>query len=91
MLHCPMCTGFWVGLLLSWKLGYVITANPFLDGFIASGACYLLRTVFVYACEDCAMNLPEFEKYDKEDPDLEDDEEEEEEYGGRNPFINPKE
>jgi hypothetical protein len=35
-------------------------SGPIQDAFIGAGICYLLRAVFVYACEDCAMNLPEF-------------------------------
>jgi len=67
-----MCTGWWAGLGvhfiqpvvtrdfgLPYQIGNaLISAIP--DAFIGAGICYLLRAVFVYACEDCAMNLPEF-------------------------------
>ena len=57
LLHCPMCTGFWAGLGVHFTLPLSIWIA---DAFIGAGVCYLLRAVFVYACEDCAMNLPEF-------------------------------
>jgi hypothetical protein len=44
LLHCPMCLGFWVGMLLSvaWKS---ITGNFILDGFLSLSTCWLLFTV----------------------------------------------
>jgi hypothetical protein len=54
-----MCFGFWAGLVLSAFTSLGVT-NPICDALLGSGVCYLLRAVFVYACEDCAMNLPEF-------------------------------
>ena len=41
LIHCPMCVGFWVGVLVS-LLGHGV-AHPFFDGCISSGCCYLLR------------------------------------------------
>ena len=57
LLHCPMCTGFWAGLGVHFLEPVSV---PVQDAFIGAGICYLRRAVFVYACEDCAMNLPEF-------------------------------
>tara|TARA_Y100000296_G_C5025378_1_gene181984 strand:- start:103 stop:399 length:297 start_codon:yes stop_codon:yes gene_type:complete len=50
LLECPMCFGFWAGILVS--LAWVSPTGFFgtewyhyiLDGFIASGACWLLHT-----------------------------------------------
>ena len=58
LLHCPMCTGWWVGLCVHFSAP--LSTFWWADAFIGAGICYLLRAVFVYACEDCAMNLPEF-------------------------------
>jgi hypothetical protein len=58
LLHCPMCTGWWAGLGIHFVMP--LSTLWWTDAFIGAGVCYLLRAVFVYACEDCAMNLPEF-------------------------------
>ena len=41
LLHCPMCLGFWVGIILSltWKSP---TGNFILDGFFSLSTCWLL-------------------------------------------------
>ncbi len=54
-----MCTGFWAGLVVS--LICITVVGPFWDACIATGVCYLMRAIFVYACEDCSINLPEYE------------------------------
>ena len=49
LFHCPMCMGFWVGLLLfginRWTelftFDYTL-ANAFILGWLSSGTCYLL-------------------------------------------------
>jgi hypothetical protein len=49
LFHCPMCMGFWVGVLLfginKWTelftFDYTL-ANAFILGWLSSGTCYLL-------------------------------------------------
>ena len=51
--HCPMCVGFWVGVLLyvfsfytelfTFENNYV---NPFILGWLSSGTSYVLCTIF---------------------------------------------
>lgn len=43
LLECPMCFGFWSGLLVSlfWASP---TNNLLFDGFLASGTCWLIHT-----------------------------------------------
>ena len=44
LVRCPMCLGFWVGILLSvtWQ---GVTACPILDGFLSLATCFGLYSV----------------------------------------------
>lgn len=56
--HCPLCIGFWAGLIVSifWKSP---TGSFFLDGCIASGASWFIMMVEYYltksigGCKGC--------------------------------------
>lgn len=39
--ECPMCVGFWVGILVS--LLWLPVTNWFLDGCLSSGTCWLIE------------------------------------------------
>jgi len=53
LFHCPMCMGFWVGVLL-WGINYKTElfnfeynlANPFILGWLSSGTSYIMNMVF---------------------------------------------
>ena len=42
---CPMCTSFWVGLLVGLCPGYSITGTPFFDGILGSGSVQLIMNL----------------------------------------------
>ena len=44
LFHCPMCMGFWVGLLLGW-LWISPTGCIFLDGVLGSTASWVLYCI----------------------------------------------
>lgn len=58
LIHCSQCSGFWVGLILSFipqfsfvnlnniTLNYIV--NGLVDGGIISGICYLLSALYDY-------------------------------------------
>ena len=53
MLHCPMCTGFWVGVLVflisPWTELFTFETNVInllLCGWLSSGVSYALCTIF---------------------------------------------
>ena len=53
LFHCPMCMGFWVGVLL-WGINCQTElfnfeynfANPFILGWLSSGTSYIMNMVF---------------------------------------------
>lgn len=53
LFHCPMCMGFWVGVLL-WGINCETelfnfeynAANPFILGWLSSGTSYILNMLF---------------------------------------------
>lgn len=47
LLKCPMCTGFWVGMLLHGMAGLDMAelGQPFVGGLISAGTSYLLCMV----------------------------------------------
>lgn len=44
LIHCTLCTGFWVGML-NWFI-FDIEIGLFSAGFIASGTAFMLSKVF---------------------------------------------
>ena len=58
LLHCPMCTGFWVGVFLfgingltelfSFEYNLI---NSFLLGCLSSGTSYILNMIFIFFVE----------------------------------------
>jgi len=49
LLNCTMCTGFWVGIFLH-IIGLPVTWLFLLDGFAASGVCWLLHAICYHLC-----------------------------------------
>lgn len=53
LFHCPMCMGFWVGVVL-WGINCETElfnfeynlANPFILGWLSSGTSYIMNMVF---------------------------------------------
>ena len=43
-INCPMCFGFWVGVLLSYTYSSP-TGQPWYDGFLASGTTWIIHTL----------------------------------------------
>ena len=60
LFHCPMCMGFWVGVLL-WGINCETElfnfeynwSNPFILGWLSSGTSYVLNMVF----GDCGIKV----------------------------------
>ncbi len=60
LFHCPMCMGFWVGVLL-WGINCETElfnfeynwSNPFILGWLSSGTSYVLNMVF----GDCGIKI----------------------------------
>jgi len=44
LFRCPMCMGFWVGILLGW-LWYSPTEIIFLDGILGSSASWIIYCI----------------------------------------------
>ena len=53
LLHCPMCTGFWVGGVLGY-FWWSITGNALMDAFFGSAVSWMLYGKFVLGVNEPA-------------------------------------
>lgn len=57
LITCPMCTSFWVGMILSFFMPFPLTGNFFFDGILAS-----VTSVFLLGLLDRLKEKPQTTK-----------------------------